>query len=210
MKKLPGTSYVIAADGKATFTIDLARFGITHPIGSVDAISIVLQSLEVPVRRADLGPLRLGKIISNSHQSEAGLFIDLSYTEGAVISAVCPRITNEVKLTVARSSPALRALVWTALAVCCVGGVALAFAIFTTWDPQLRLAVGLLLGVFVAIGIIVPLSKSTTLAGGRSAEVAEKLSTLVAEWEARAPGRQKRSAKRKKKTRKKTRQGEDA
>jgi hypothetical protein len=206
MGKLPGTSYVISQDGKAEFTVELARFGIAHPLPGIEAISLVIKTLEIPVRAAELGPVSLGKVISNSAQSEAGLYIDLSFTEGASVGAVCPRVTDEVKLTVARSSRALRGVVWASLAVCVLGGLVLSNVVFTTWDPQLRFAVGLLLGALVAVGVIALLSKSQLLAGGRSGELSEQLAAVVAQWVDGDPANaEPPQKKRKKKKRKKRR-----
>lgn len=206
--KALGRSFVATQGTVAKYTVELARFGV--PPGGVhgaEAISLVYNALEPRVRMADLddASVSIGKIVTNQAQSECGLYVDLTSTEGAAVTATAPKfLATEVKLVVARSSPWLRRIMWTVLAVACIGGVVLMKQLDLDWDPRLDLAVGLLAGCAVAVAALAGVTRTQLLAGGRSAELTEKLDAVVRAWVDSDPANAK--PKRKKRTRPKKRE----
>ncbi len=205
--KALGRSYVASQDAISKYVVELARFGVpANGVDGVEAISLVYNVLEPRVRMAKLGDVSVsvGKIVTNQAQSECGLFVDLAPTEGAAVTATAPKyVATEVTLTVGRSSPWLRRVMWVVLAVCCIGGVALMKPLDLDWDPKLQLAIGLLAGCGVAVALLTLINRSQLLAAGRSGEITAKLDDVVRAWvdsdPANAPKKKKRKKKRKKK-----------
>jgi hypothetical protein len=130
--------------------------------------------------------------------------VDLGPTEGAAVTATCPKhLATEVKLVVGRSSPWLRRAMWTLLILCCVGGVLGMKALDLDWDPVPQLAVGLLAGCAVAVGLLALVARSQLLTTGRSGEVTDQLNDVVRDWVDRDPANESRKKRKKKRRRKK-------
>lgn len=165
--------------------------GAAGMLESISAIRFLFERLVPFLALTDVGPIKLGRIISNSAQSEAGLYVTLSATEGAVVAVRCPRVATELTLTVARSSPVLRAVAWGSLALGLVLGVVAAKMLLPVrWDPETRFFAGLGIGVVIAVAAMAVLMRAgaQVLARGRSDEVVERLDTCVREWLATLPG----------------------
>lgn len=201
MAKALGTSFVATQVGATQYVVPLSRFGVPHASSGREAISLVLGALEGAVRDAELGEVSFTKVFTNQAHSECGLLVDISPTQGAAITALSDKLlAREVRLTVARSSKVLRGAMWGLLALCCLGGLALMKVVSPPWDPALMLAVGLLGGCAAAVAAGIPLMRSQRLAGGRSAEVTERLDEIVRAWldaDLDAPAPKKRRKKRK-------------
>ncbi len=208
MAKLLGTSWVSQQGGGREHSVAVSRFADgVMALPSVHAIRVVFSQLSLHVEQAGLEPFTLGKIISNAAQSEAGLFVDRSLTEGACIALRCERMAARVTIVVGPSSRALRSLVWAMLGVGIVAGLAVSkYALPTDWAPKLLFALGLLIGVAFALLGMLLLRNVTWLAGGCSEEIAEQLNHCVENWIATLQDepistRAKKSVKKKKKKR---------
>jgi hypothetical protein len=181
MSKPLGTSFVASQGERGRRVVKLAGLGAREPVDGLTALSLVLNDIAAAVEDADLGVLGRGKVIIANGRCEAGLFVDLSTTEGAAVTASCPEhLVSEVTLTVGRSSRALRSFMWVMLAVAVVAGLFIAYSLFPAgWEPMLKLALGLLLGAALAIGVAIPVSRTQLLAGKRSGELTATLDGLV-------------------------------
>lgn len=167
----------------ARYTVEVADFVEGVPLlGSVDAVSILFSQLAQHTATEGL-TTRFGRIISYADVSEAGLFVDASATEGAVISVRCARIPTSITLVVARSSRLLRGFVWSVLGLGLIAGVVAAkFLLPTSWDPEPRLGLGVLGGVGLAVVVFYTLRNASWLASGRSEELARRLDRSVQDW----------------------------
>lgn len=183
MSKLLGTSFVASQGEKHQYSVKLSRFVVEAPVDGLTAISLVLNDIAEYIDEAELGTIERGKVITANGRSEAGLFVNLSATEGAAVTASCQELATDVTVSVGRSSKALRYFMWVMLGVAVVIGLFIARQFFPTdWEPMLKLALGLLLGAGIAIAVAIPVSRTQLLAGRRSGDLAEKLNGLLKEW----------------------------
>jgi hypothetical protein len=156
--------------------------GRVSVLPAFEALELVMAPLQAHVVSANLGATRLGRMIKNQAQAEGGLFVDLSFTEGAALSVRCATVADRVEMVVGRSSRALRSVAWAGLGFGLAGGLVVAKVAMRGFDPQLALAAGLLGGCAFAVAVMVAAQRSGVLHGGRSAEVAEALGTVVEGW----------------------------
>jgi hypothetical protein len=146
------------------------------------AIALVSSSLLAAVEGRRLGQARLGKLFSNDTHAEAALYLDRSFTEGACIGARCEVLAERIELTVARSSPALRGVVWGSLAVGLVLGLLGARVLLPSADREVLFFTGLGIGLVIAVVAMGVAVRIDALAGGRSAAMAASLDVVVRAW----------------------------
>jgi hypothetical protein len=148
------------------------------------AIQLLFERLRPVLELADLGEARLGRIVSSNGVSEAGMFFDLSPTEGAALAVKCNQhLPSDLTLTVGRSSAVLRGFMWTVLGVGVGAGLVLA-NLFSPrdWGGELRFGGGLAMGLALAMPILAVGGRAKRLAGGRSDELAARLHDCVERW----------------------------
>lgn len=199
MAELLGTRWIDALDSRRyAVSLETLTGGTAPMLPGVEAIRLVTASLEPRLRDAGL-EARLGKIVSGRGGCEAGLYFDRGFSEGAVVSLSCPPLATDVTVLVGRSSPLLRSLVWGSLiGGCALGLLAAAFVFPDTWDGQLKLALGLLGGVALALPAMAMGMRVPFLAGGSSWELADALDAVVVPWlDGLAPPKRKKRRKKK-------------
>ena len=184
MAELLGTRWIDALDSRRyAVSLETLTGGAAPMLPGVEAIRLVTASLEPRLREAGL-EARLGKIVSSRGGGEAGS---------------CPPLATDVTVLVGRSSPLLRSLVWGSLiGGCALGLLAAAFVFPDTWDGQLKLALGLLGGVALALPAMAMGMRVPFLAGGSSWELADALDAVVVPWlDGLAPPKRKKRRKKK-------------
>jgi hypothetical protein len=175
---------LLGIKGEKRYMIAVAGLtGGTAPmLPALHALQLVSSALGEHVERAGLGPVRPGRIISSQAQAEAGLYLDRGFTEGASVGMRCKPLAEHVELTVSRSSPALRAVVWASLAIGLLAGLIVAPVLMPASSDKLILIVGLSLGLVIALIAMIVAARVDALAGGRSAAMAEALDAAVRGW----------------------------
>ncbi|MEC7520952.1 MAG: hypothetical protein VYE22_13845 [Myxococcota bacterium] len=199
MAELLGRRWIDALDSRRyAVSLEALTGGEVTMLPGVEAIRLVTASLEPRLRDAGL-EARLGKIVASRDGCEAGLFFDRGFAEGAVVSLSCPRAASEVMVLVGRSSPLLRGLVWGSLiGGCALGLLAAAYVFPDDWDSGLKLALGVLGGVVIALPALAMGPRIPSLAGGSSSELADALNDVVVSWlDALAPPKRKKRRKKK-------------
>ena len=124
---------------------------------ALHALSAIAHLLAPEVENAGLGSPRTGKITQGAAHAEMGLYVDDGVFSGTAIALKCKPMASEVDVTIVASSKFRRGLAWASLAV----GVTL--GLFATsgldWEGPPKIAVGLLGGAVIALGLTVVFSR---------------------------------------------------
>lgn len=163
--------------------------GAMDGAGLVSSVAVELATKARALARdakLDGTEVSVGNVISNSHQSECGVFLQNGLRVGAVATVRCVSAGVELEVKVGPLAKLEHWLVWLSLGSSLVVGLVGASQVLpVTMAPGLKLALGLLGGVGVGVAAIMAI---TRFGVGREKVGSEKLAValeaLVREWSA--------------------------
>lgn len=172
---MSGRTWTVLGKG-IDFPVSMEALTGIPMLPAIDALSTLAQRLGPEVVNAGVGSPRFGKIIQSSAQAEMGLYVDEGLFTGVTIALKCKPLAEEVQVTIASSSKFRRGLIWGSLGLGVVLGL-LGVQGFD-WDPQLKLALGLLGGAAIGVGLMMIFARIFT-ANERSQELTAQLTAQL-------------------------------
>lgn len=174
-------------------SVDLARFSPLAERSALfwnEAPAVVgpcVESLRAEIARIARPDesVRVGRVVSSSHQSECAVFLEAGPTAGAAANifwrCATPRVGD---LRVVASSPGQRRWAWSSLGVGFVAGIVFAYFVLPwTIDPTLLLIAGLCAGVAVGVGSVFTVIRLRLgIDEVRAGECAQRVAGAVDAW----------------------------